>query len=105
MTYEESDLSTAERNAWQAGNYELAEALALAMDAEERAAEAEQSDSECEEKYSKCQEAWGAHNAAMRQRLENLAQIVEQAARVSGRELILERIGELESLIDEAEGE
>ena len=105
MTYGETDLSTAERNAWQAGSYELAEALALAMDAEERATEVEQADSEWEEKYSKCQEAWDTHNAAMRVRLENLAQLVDQAARVSGRELILERIGELESLIDEAEGE
>ena len=104
MTYGETDLSTAERNAWQAGNYELAEALALAIEADERALEAEEADEERENKYSQCQEAWGAHNAAMRQRLGNLRELIEQAARVSGRELILARIEEAEALIDKAEG-
>ena len=34
MTYGTRDLLTEERNAWQRGDYELADALALAFDAE-----------------------------------------------------------------------
>lgn len=81
MIYAERDLLTEERNAWQRGDYALADALALAIDAE----------------------AWSDHNSVMRQRLDNLRQLIEQTARVSGRELLLERVGEMEALIDEAE--
>ena len=35
MVYGDTDLATEERNAWQAGDYQRAEALALAMDAGE----------------------------------------------------------------------
>ena len=35
MVYTDADLATQERNAWQAGNYDLSEALALAMRADE----------------------------------------------------------------------
>ena len=104
MIYGELDLATLERNAWQAGNYDLAEAYALALEAEERETELEEREEKADEDYSHCQEAWAAHNAAMRQRLDNLRQLVEQAARVSGRELMLERITEAEALIDKAEG-
>jgi hypothetical protein len=104
MIYGELDLLTEERNAWQAGDYARAEALALAIDAEERAAEAEKGESDKQDNYDRCQEAWGRHNDQMRQRLDNLRQLIEQTARVSGRELILRRIEEAIELIDNTEG-
>lgn len=108
MIYGTLDLLTEERNAWQRGEYRLAEALALAIDEGERADElekaAEEDESNLRRSYDTVQEAWGKHNDEMRQRIDNLRQLVEQAARVSGRELILERIEELEVLIDKCEG-
>jgi hypothetical protein len=104
MIYNELDLATEERNAWQRGDYILAEALQLAADAEERESQREIAEDGAQSDYDKCQEAWSRHNDAMRQRLDNLRQLVEQAARVSGRELLLERIEEAAELIDKAEG-
>jgi len=42
MIYGELDLATEERNAWQAGDYQRAQALALAIDAAEDAPRVEE---------------------------------------------------------------
>ena len=42
MIYGERDLATEERNAWQAGDYQRAQALALAIDAAEDAPRVEE---------------------------------------------------------------
>ena len=105
MIFDTLDLSTLERNAWQRGDYVLAQALAMAEDVEERATQAEdqlsENETDTQKNYAACQEAWADHNTKMFQRLDNLRQLVEQAARASGRELLLERIEEMERLIEE----
>lgn len=103
MFYGTIDLDTEERRAWQAGDYQRAAALALAIDAEEREAEQDQTVEEKEAAYAKRQEAWSEHNDKMRRRLDNLRQLIEEAARVSNRALILERIQEADELIDAAD--
>ena len=106
MIYGTQDYATEERNAWQRGDLYLAEVLGALMDAEESVAELEDAGETDSAKwrsgYDRAQEAWGAHNENMRQRLDNLRQLIEQAARVSGRELLLERIEEMHQLIEEA---
>lgn len=103
-----ADISAAERDAYVRGDIRTAEILAALMDAESSAQQAEKradtTESEWQDKYDRVQEAWGTHNEEMRQRIDNLRQLVDQAARVSGREMILERMDEMEAFIDKAEG-
>ena len=111
---EELDLATIERHAYADGDMLTAQLAAVALDAEEiikeaeeiereREAELEVAADEAERNYSECQEAWSDHNGKMRTKLEALSQMIEIAARVSGREVLLARIEECIALIDDAE--
>ena len=109
------DLDTIERHAYADGDIRTAQLAAMALDAQREAEELVEKESEeareflnerddARADYDRCQEAWGEHNEKMRAQLEELRQAIEVAARISGRELILGRIGKCLALIDKAEG-
>lgn len=105
MIFGELDLPTLERNAWQRGDYQQAEVIALAIDWQHDQEEADRCVEEAEADYARCKEAWGKHNDAMRKALDDLYQMVELAARVSNRPEILKAIADVGALIDKADGD
>lgn len=99
MIYTELDLATEERNAWQRGDYAKAQALALALDAEQvqkdaddaiaaTEAEKEQADDE----LRKAEQELSDLRANMEAELSDLRTMIENAARVSDREAILAKL-------------
>jgi hypothetical protein len=87
MIYTELDLNTEERNAWQAGDYARAQALALAIDKSAEEAEMEDKIWELEAEKTNLLVDLGQVLAELRDLLDN-------ANRVSNREAIMAKLDE-----------